>query len=56
MPTALNFGLGDVQSVSQVTVYWPSGTVQEVKSVPVDAHITIREDEDWQMFAGTVTP
>ncbi len=56
MPTTLTFGLGDATSVSTVTVHWPSGLVQNIHDMPIDRHVTIHEDADWQLFADTVAP
>ena len=41
----VRFGLGRAQAVDRLTVRWPSGTVQELRSVPVGAHIRITEGE-----------
>ena len=38
------FGLGDAEKVERLVVNWPSGLVQEFRSVPINAHIRIRED------------
>ena len=41
----VRFGLGKARAVDRLTVRWPSGTVQELRSVPVGAHIRITEGE-----------
>ncbi|HEY2910563.1 MAG TPA: CRTAC1 family protein [Gemmataceae bacterium] len=40
----LHFGLGTDAKISKVTVYWPSGKVQEVAGVEPDAYWEIAED------------
>ena len=39
----LHFGLGQSERVDLVTVFWPSGVVQEIRDLPVDRHLRIRE-------------
>jgi hypothetical protein len=38
----LHFGLGDYSAVS-VDVHWPSGTVESLKSLPINQLVTLRE-------------
>lgn len=42
----VHFGLGDAQAVTQLTVRWPSGTVQTLTDLPVNGFIEIVEPED----------
>ena len=39
----VRFGLGQAEEVDLLVIHWPSGTVQEFRSVPVGAHIRITE-------------
>lgn len=41
----LHFGLGDVAKVDRVTIYWPSGQVQELKDPTPDTIIHIKESQ-----------
>ncbi len=41
----LHFGLGSDKSADLITIYWPSGIVQELKNVPADQLMVIRETE-----------
>ncbi|HIE96141.1 MAG TPA: CRTAC1 family protein [Planctomycetes bacterium] len=45
MPSTVNFGLGDSTLVRRLTIYWPSGIIQEFENLPVNRHIRIAEDE-----------
>ena len=38
-------GLGEVQAVKEVLVYWPSGGVERWSDLAVDREIHIREGE-----------
>ncbi len=42
---SLHFGLGDASSIDQITIRWPNGRSQGHAGLPVDAQLTIREDE-----------
>ena len=37
----LHFGLGDVESVDRIKVYWPDGKVQELKNVPANQELLV---------------
>jgi hypothetical protein len=39
----VHFGLGNCSHIDQMTVRWPSGTVQRVSSLPVDRYSVIEE-------------
>ena len=39
----VHFGLGAATKVDAVTVRWPTGAVEEVKAVPVDTIVSLRE-------------
>lgn len=39
----LFFGVGKDQTVEEVEIHWPSGTVQTLKDVPVSKHLVLRE-------------
>jgi hypothetical protein len=41
----VHFGLGKASAVDRLTVYWPSGTVQEFRDLPADQHILLQESE-----------
>ncbi len=41
----VRFGLGQARVVDRLVVNWPSGTVQEFRSVQVGVHIRITEDQ-----------
>jgi hypothetical protein len=41
----LHFGLGDAAKVDHLTVAWPSGATQELKDVPANQILTIKEPE-----------
>ena len=41
----LHFGLGDVSAIESVEVRWPNGIVQVVSDPPLDALLTVHEDE-----------
>jgi hypothetical protein len=42
-PASVHFGLGDADSVESLSIRWPSGRVQELKNLPADRHLMIRE-------------
>ena len=42
-PASVHFGLGDADSVESNSIRWPSGRVQELKNLPADRHLLIRE-------------
>jgi hypothetical protein len=42
----VRFGLGDAQQVDKLIVHWPSGTVQELGPLPVNAHVRVTEGKD----------
>jgi len=41
----LSFGLADATTVDSITIYWPSGIVQEFGTIEANQFITIIEDE-----------
>ena len=41
----VRFGLGKAREVDRLVVRWPSGKVQEFRSVPVGVHLRIKEGE-----------
>jgi hypothetical protein len=45
-PCHLHFGLADAETVDRLTIYWPSGIVQEHLGLAVDRHIRLREGDD----------
>ncbi len=46
MPSRLHFGLGDAAKVDRLTIYWPSGAIQELTDVAADRHIVVEEGKD----------
>lgn len=42
----VHFGLGQADRVERITIFWPSGTVQELKDLPADRHYRIVEAGD----------
>jgi hypothetical protein len=42
----LVFGLGSAERVDKLTVYWPSGQVQEFPDVPIEAELILVEGRD----------
>lgn len=43
LPLRLHFGLGDADTVEEIVVRWPSGTVQRLEDVAADRVLTITE-------------
>ncbi len=43
---ALHFGLGDAQSISLITVQWPSGITQTLKNVNTNQSLSIEERDE----------
>jgi hypothetical protein len=41
----LHFGLGAADSISEVTIQWPSGATQVLKNIPADFIYTVVEGE-----------
>ena len=39
----LHFGLGDVTAVDEITVQWPSGTVQQIAKPAMDGTLKLKE-------------
>jgi hypothetical protein len=37
------FGLGPETSVKKLTIYWPSGSVQEIKDLPGGRYVKVNE-------------
>ncbi|MCU7848066.1 MAG: CRTAC1 family protein [Candidatus Thiodiazotropha sp. (ex Lucinoma kastoroae)] len=48
----LHFGLGEDETVTRLTVYWPSGTVQHSYDIDADQAITIQEDNTGDLDTG----
>lgn len=44
-PAEVHFGLGNATSVDRLTVYWPSGVVQEFDQLVGDRHILLEEGD-----------
>lgn len=44
-PAAVHFSLGQADEVEKLTVRWPSGQVQELRHLPANKHLLIREDD-----------
>jgi enediyne biosynthesis protein E4 len=49
----LTFGLGKVDTVQSVTVSWPDGRVSNLKNIPADQRITMKQSES---IRGSVAP
>lgn len=45
LPSSVLFGLGDAEHVDRLTVYWPSGEVQNVEQMPVNRRVRITEGD-----------
>lgn len=45
-PCQVHFGLGDRERVDRLTIYWPSGTIQELRDLPADRHVLVHESND----------
>lgn len=43
LPSLVHFGLGAVENVEELTIYWPSGIVQTVEVTEINRTITITE-------------
>lgn len=39
----IHFGLGPNKTADQVEIHWPSGTVQQLKNLPADQTVKLRE-------------
>ena len=39
----LHFGLGKASRIESLEVRWPSGAVQDLRDVPIDSYLTVRE-------------
>ena len=39
----VHFGLGDAPKVDELTIHWPSGKTQILQNLPVNQHLTIKE-------------
>jgi enediyne biosynthesis protein E4 len=55
MPSRVHFGLGDAAKVDRLTIYWPSGAVQELADLAVDCHIVVEEGKEGSDAAEPVT-
>ena len=47
--STLQFGLGKAKAIETLTVYWPSGAVQTLTSLPANQLLTITEEPDAQV-------
>ena len=46
VPADLHFGLGDVDTVDEISVRWPSGRIERWRDLPVDRLLHLREGTD----------
>jgi hypothetical protein len=53
-PCDVHFGLGDASEVDHLTIYWPSGLVQELKGLPADRHILLEEGDGTVRLSSSV--
>ena len=44
-PCQVHFGLADADVVERLTVYWPSGMVQEFHNLAADRHVLLQEED-----------
>lgn len=51
----LYFGLGRVEKIDRLTVYWPSGIVEEYGNLPVNSVITVVEEGGCRVSGGLAT-
>ena len=45
-PCRVHFGLDEAAAVDRLTIYWPSGAVQEFRDLPGDRHVLLTEAEE----------
>lgn len=45
-PALVYFGLGDAETVDELTVRWPTGEVQTLKDLAADRHVVVQEGSD----------
>lgn len=55
-PNIVHFGLGDANNVELLTIRWPSGKVQELKSIKGNRHVVVDESREGADAVETVTP
>lgn len=55
-PNQVHFGLGDADTVEQLTIRWPSGKVQTLSAVAGNRHIVVDETGAGVGAVATVTP
>jgi hypothetical protein len=55
-PNLVHFGLGKAEKVDALTVQWPSGKVQVLKSLKGDRHVVVDEGKDGADAIKTVVP
>ena len=41
-PPEAHFGLGDVQTVDAMTIYWPDGTTHDFFDIPVNQMVAVQ--------------
>lgn len=46
LPSRVRFGLGAHRQVDRLSIYWPSGIVQQFKGLTADSHLRITEGDD----------
>jgi hypothetical protein len=56
MPNLVHFGLADAERVEELTIRWPSGTVQVLKDLAADRHIVIEEGKEGEAAVEPVVP
>ena len=44
-----HFGLGDIDTMTSISVQWPGGNIIELNDIPVNSYVTIREDGSWYL-------
>jgi hypothetical protein len=49
----LQFGLGDVSTVTSIQVIWPDGSVQFLENIPANQHLTIQKESSGGPQAST---
>ena len=49
-----HFGLGEDAEIERLTIYWPSGTMDEFDNVPINTTLTVTEGESINVSTGTL--
>lgn len=56
MPAEILLGLGSVERVDRITVFWPSGETGHYNSLPANRHVVLTEGHsDWKVFSATAS-